>query len=89
MCSSIKIERPSTSKPRFELTISNSRDPRLQRPLKAEKQAASDSDVVRTMLSLIAGYDHNSALTSLSFRVPRYSRGRGKSRDIATVPPDP
>jgi len=41
-------ERLFISNARFELIISNSRDPRSQRSLKAEKQAGSDSNVVRT-----------------------------------------
>jgi len=36
------------------------------------------------MLPLIAGCDDNPAMTSL--RVPRYCRGQGKARHIATVP---
>jgi len=42
--------------------------------------------VVATMLPLIAGYDHNPAVVSLPSRVPRYSRGQGKCRDIARLP---
>jgi len=38
------------------------------------------------MLPLIAGYDHNPAVVSLPPRVPRYSRGQGKCRDIVGIP---
>jgi len=64
-----------------------SNDPHSQRPLKIEKQAASDSDVIVGMtLPLIAGYNNNPVAVSLSRRAPRYSRGQGKSRDIARIP---
>jgi len=76
------------SSSRFELTISYGRDSRLQRLLKAEKQAENarlgSIVVVRTMLPLISGYHHHPVLISLSPRVTR-SPGQGKARDTATV----
>jgi len=80
-------EHPFPSSSRFELVISSSQGPHSQRPLKIEKQAASDSDVIVGMtLPLIAGYNNNPVAVSLSRRAPRYSRGQGKSRDIARIP---
>jgi len=67
-----KIERLFTSGSRFELRISNNRGPRSQASsstLKAEKQTGSIrriAAIIRTMLSLIAGYDDNPAVLPLS-----------------------
>jgi len=40
------------------------------------------------MLSLIAGYDHISALIPLPPRVPRYFQGQEKTHHIAVLGPD-
>jgi len=75
----------------FEFLISTDSQQRSRndRCRHKNKQVAFDSSlvVVATMLPLIAMiYDHNSVVVSLSSRIPRYSRGQGKSRDVATIP---
>jgi hypothetical protein len=52
---------------------------------RAEKQTGNVRFVplvVRTMLSLIVGYDDIPAVISLSLRVPRCSRGQGMARTL-------